>query len=90
MLLSKIIFVRYHMFLTSLSQCCKDLEDNLASREYEMALEAVLSAAEHTNTMMWVGSMVNCPYSFVLCWPTFEDKGTLFIPLKVVSLLGLN
>lgn len=53
---------RYHMFLTSLSQCCKDLEDNLASREYEMALEAVLSAAEHTNTMMWVGSMVNCPY----------------------------
>ena len=62
MLLSKIIFVRYHMFLTSLSQCCKDLEDNLASREYEMALEAVLSAAEHTNTMMWVGSMANCPY----------------------------
>jgi len=53
---------RYHMFLSSLSQCCKDLEDNQAYREYEMALEAVLSTAEHTNTMMWVGSMVNCPY----------------------------
>ena len=50
------------MFLTSLTQCCKDLEDVQASREYEQALEAVLGAAEHTNTMMWVGSMVNCPY----------------------------
>ena len=58
----QVVLFRYHMFLTSLTQCCKDLEDNQASREYEMALEAVLSAAEHTNTMMWVGSMVNCPY----------------------------
>ena len=52
---------RYHMFLSSLSKTCKELGFTDASHEYSAALESILSAANHTNTMMWIGKMENCP-----------------------------
>ena len=48
---------RYHMFLKSLSSSCAELGRGAARGEYEAALAAVVAAAEHTNTMMWVGAM---------------------------------
>jgi len=51
---------RYHMFLSSLSKTCKELGFVEASKEYSIALESILSAASHTNTMMWIGKMENC------------------------------
>ena len=48
---------RYHMFLKSLSSSCAELGRGEARSEYEAALAAVVAAAEHTNTMMWVGAM---------------------------------
>ena len=50
------------MFLQSLSECCADLDRVSASLAYSLALERVLGAAEHTNTMMWVGAMEDCPH----------------------------
>ena len=52
---------RYHMFLKSLSECA-EVARLPASRAYCQALEAVLGAGEHTNTMMWVGAMRNCSH----------------------------
>ena len=52
---------RYHMFLSSISNTCKELGLAEASLEFSLALESVLAAASHTNTMMWIGKMVNCP-----------------------------
>lgn len=52
---------RYHMFLSSIAKACQELGLNEASLEFSLALESVLSAASHTNTMMWIGKMVNCP-----------------------------
>ena len=51
------------MFLQSLSDCCADLDRASASLAYSLALERVLGAAEHTNTMMWVGAMEGCPHN---------------------------
>ena len=45
------------MFLESLSSSCTELGRGAARGEYEAALAAVVAAAEHTNTMMWVGAM---------------------------------
>lgn len=45
------------MFLESLSSSCTELGRGAARSEYEAALAAVVAAAEHTNTMMWVGAM---------------------------------
>ena len=56
-----ILNFRYHMFLNSLSKTCKELGLTDASNEYSAALESILSAANHTNTMMWIGKMENCP-----------------------------
>lgn len=50
------------MFLQSLSECCAELDRSSASLAYSLALERVLGAAEHTNTMMWVGAMEDCPH----------------------------
>merc|ERR1719430_155037 len=52
---------RYHMFLSSLSKTCDDLDLEAESRDFSMALDAILEAANHTNTMMWIGSMEGCP-----------------------------
>eukprot|EP00092_Neocalanus_flemingeri_P027093 GFUD01029380.1.p1 GENE.GFUD01029380.1~~GFUD01029380.1.p1 ORF type:complete len:410 (+),score=112.23 GFUD01029380.1:121-1350(+) len=52
---------RYHMFLSSLTKTCKELGFVEASKHYSAALESVLSSASHTNTMMWIGKMENCP-----------------------------
>jgi len=52
---------RYHMFLNSLSKTCRELGFVEASEEYSAALDSILSAANHTNTMMWIGKMENCP-----------------------------
>lgn len=52
---------RYHMFLSSISKTCEELGLMDASTEFSSALACVLSAASHTNTMMWIGKMVNCP-----------------------------
>ena len=55
--------VRYHMFLSSLSKACSKelglLED---SNEFSVALFSILSAASHTNTMIWIGKMENCSF----------------------------
>merc|ERR1711973_802407 len=52
---------RYQLFLSSISKTCQDLDYTEAGEEFSSALESVLSAASHTNTMMWIGRMVNCP-----------------------------
>ena len=52
---------RYHMFLSSIAKTCRELGLAEAALEFSLALESVLAAASHTNTMMWIGKMVNCP-----------------------------
>merc|ERR1711892_386903 len=52
---------RYHMFLGSLSKTCKELGLHEDSGEFSAALPSILSAASHTNTMMWIGRMEDCP-----------------------------
>jgi len=52
---------RYQLFLSSISKTCQDLGYKEAGEEFSSALESVLSAAGHTNTMMWIGRMVNGP-----------------------------
>jgi len=52
---------RYHMFLSSLSKTCAELGLDEASHDFSLALEAVLESAGHTNTMMWIGTMEDCP-----------------------------
>ena len=52
---------RYRMFLSSLSITCKELGLSEASAEFSAALSSILSAASHTNTMMWIGKMEGCP-----------------------------
>ena len=49
------------MFLSALAKTCKDLGFLTDSEDFSLALEAILSAARHTNTMMWIGKMENCP-----------------------------
>ena len=49
------------MFLTSISKTCKELGFNEASANVSVACDYVTSAARHTNTMMWIGKMENCP-----------------------------
>ena len=49
------------MFLSSLCTTCSSLGLSEEARDYSVALEAVLESAAHTNTMMWIGSMVDCP-----------------------------
>merc|ERR1711892_1411097 len=52
---------RYHMFLGSLSKTCAELDLHEDSGEFSAALSSILSAASHTNTMMWIGKMEDCP-----------------------------
>jgi len=52
---------RYHMFLSSIAKTSRELGLAEAALEFSLALESVLAAASHTNTMMWIGKMVNCP-----------------------------
>eukprot|EP00092_Neocalanus_flemingeri_P023363 GFUD01025330.1.p1 GENE.GFUD01025330.1~~GFUD01025330.1.p1 ORF type:complete len:304 (+),score=83.11 GFUD01025330.1:249-1160(+) len=52
---------RYHMFLSSISKTCKELGFVKASTDFASACDSILSAASHTNTMMWIGKMENCP-----------------------------
>ena len=49
------------MFLSALAKTCTDLGFLTDSEDFSLALEAILSAARHTNTMMWIGKMENCP-----------------------------
>ena len=49
------------MFLSALSATCKDLGFPKASEDFSVALKSILSAANNTNTMIWIGSMENCP-----------------------------
>ena len=49
------------MFLSSLSKTCSDLGLHEDSEEFSAALSSILSAASHTNTMMWIGKMEDCP-----------------------------
>ena len=52
---------RYQLFLSSISKTCQELGYTETGSEFSSALECVLSAASHTNIMMWIGRMVNCP-----------------------------
>ena len=49
------------MFLNEISETNKDLGFIEATKDFAAALEEILSAAIHTNTMMWIGKMQNCP-----------------------------
>ena len=49
------------MFLSSLSKTYEELGLVQESIDYSAALESILSSASHTNTMMWIGKMENCP-----------------------------
>ena len=49
------------MFLSALSKTCKELELHEDSEDFSAALSSILSAASHTNTMMWIGKMEDCP-----------------------------
>ena len=49
------------MFLSALADTSKDLGFPTASKDFSIALESILSAANNTNTMIWIGSMENCP-----------------------------
>ena len=49
------------MFLNEISNTNKELGFIEASKDFAAALEEILSAANHTNTMMWIGKMKNCP-----------------------------
>ena len=50
------------MFLSSLSTTCSELGLHEDSEEFSAALSSILSAASHTNTMMWIGKMEDCPF----------------------------
>ena len=52
---------RYQLFLSSISKTCLELGHTETGAEFSRSLECVLSAASHTNIMMWIGRMVNCP-----------------------------
>jgi len=52
---------RYHMFLSSLSKTSLELGLTEAAQDFSIALEGVLTAANHTNMMMWIGRMKECP-----------------------------
>ena len=72
------------MFLSSLSKTSKELGFVEASKEFSVALEFILSAADHTNTMMWIGKMENCPLDL-------SGQGQLLKHGKVLNrLLGGN
>ena len=49
------------MFLTSIAKTCKQLGFHEASEDFTSACEFISSTATHTNTMMWIGKMMNCP-----------------------------
>jgi hypothetical protein len=49
------------MFLRSLSSACSEPAHTAQAEDYLTALQAVLSATSNTNTMMWIGTMADCP-----------------------------
>jgi hypothetical protein len=51
---------RYHLFSISLSKTCEELGLLEDSKEFSVALSSILSAASHTNTMIWIGKIENC------------------------------
>ena len=66
------------MFLSDLSKTSADLGNFDSSEDYSSALTSILSVVDHTNTMMWIGNMKNCPLS--LC-----GQGQLLKHGKVLS-----
>ena len=52
---------RYHMFFSEISNTNRKLGFLEDSRDFAAVLEELLSAAKHTNTMIWIGKMQNCP-----------------------------
>ena len=53
------------MFLSDLVKTSRDLGNDDSAANYSAALGAILSVNEHTNTMMWIGEIKNCP--LILC-----------------------
>ena len=53
------------MFLSNLARTSTELGNADSSADYSAALDAIMSVAEHTNTMMWIGEIKNCP--LILC-----------------------
>ena len=49
------------MFLSDLAKSNTDLGNIDSSEDYSAALNSILSVTDHTNTMMWIGKMKNCP-----------------------------
>ena len=66
------------MFLSNLSKKSIDHGNDESSANYAAALDAILAVADHTNTMMWIGKMKNCPFN--LC-----GQGELLKHGKVLS-----
>jgi hypothetical protein len=53
------------MFLSNLARTSTELGNGDSSADYSAALDAIMSVTEHTNTMMWIGEIKNCP--LILC-----------------------
>ena len=49
------------MFLRSLSNICTQLGYPGQAEDYLAALHSIVTATDNTNTMMWVGTMADCP-----------------------------
>ena len=49
------------MFLRSLSLSCTKLGYHDQAKNYQAALDSMETATTMTNTMMWVGTMEDCP-----------------------------
>ena len=49
------------MFLNEISETNKELGFIEATEDFADSLKEILSAAVHTNTMMWIGKMQHCP-----------------------------
>ena len=74
------------MFLNSLSKTCSDLGLVKAAGEFSNALDLIQTATKHTNTMMWIGKMENCPVDLSSQGQLLKYGGVQSHYLKSVSL----
>ena len=74
---------RYQMFLKSLSRICRKLGRLEAAEDFSSAHRSILSCVRHTNNMMLVGMMRNCPLDLSL-------QGQLLRHGKVYSKMKLG
>ena len=66
------------MFLKDLSKISFELGNDESSADFSSALNTLLEVADHTNQMMWIGKLENCPFN--LC-----SQGQLLMHCRVLS-----